>query len=435
MSGRNFDNDETISKNTEILDHCKIDSFEDLTTPFENDVVSLPAFKSKLIRGIYSYGFENPTYIQKVGIRAIASGKDVIGQAQSGTGKTGTFTIGMLNSIDEELNEIQGIIMVHTNEMVSQIQSVIRELSKYTDIRYTICSKSVSVRDNISALSGRNNDGLKPHIVIATPGRLVDMLNRTDFNGNYIMNPETVKMLVLDEADELLGTTEKRRRNGKVYNNFIDQIKKVISLLNSETQICLFSATMNRRFFELTSKFMRDPLRILLKTEEITLEGILQYYIEIEEPDKISVILDLYQLLNISKCIIYCNSKRGVDRLYNVLTEENHTCSIIHGDMKTEERQHAMDEFRKNNSNVLISTDLIGRGIDVQQLSTVINYDIPMNIESYIHRIGRSGRHGRKGVAINLVTERDRNQIEFIQKHYSTQIEPLPSNVEEILVN
>ena len=428
-------NNDNTTSNSAILDYCKIDSFEDLSTRFENDDVCIPEFKSKLIRGIYSYGFENPTYIQKVGIRAIATGRDVIGQAQSGTGKTGAFTIGLLNSIDEQLNEIQGIIVVHTNEMVLQIQGVIRELSKYTDIRYTICSKSVSVRDNISALTGRNNGGLKPHIIVATPGRLVDMLNRTSYNGNYIMNTETIKTLILDEADELLGTTEKRRRNGKVYNNFIDQIKTIVASINEKAQICLFSATMNKRFFELTTKFMRDPLRILLKTEEITLEGILQYYIEIEEQDKISVILDLYQLLNISKCIIYCNSKRGVDRLHKVLTEENHTCSIIHGDMKTDERQHAMDEFRKNNSNVLISTDLIGRGIDVQQLSTVINYDIPMNIESYIHRIGRSGRHGRKGVAINLVTERDRNQVDFIQKHYSTQIDPLPSNVEEILTN
>lgn len=423
----------TTAEQTTVLDYCKIESFEDLTNPVENELVNIPAFNENIIRGIYAHGFEEPTYIQTLGIRAIATGKDVIGQAQSGTGKTGAFTIGLLNNIDETVNEIQGIILVHTNEMVSQIEGVIKEIAKYTGIRFAVCSKSVSVRDNIAAITGRDTGGQKPHILIASPGRMVDMLNRTNYDGNYIMNPATVKTLILDEADELLGTTEKRRRNGKVYNNFIDQIKKIISLLDKEVQICLFSATMNRRFFELTQKFMRDPLRILLKTEEITLEGIGQYYIDIEEPDKVSVILDLYQLLDMSKCIIYCNSKRGVDKLYNVLTEENHLCSVIHGDMKTDERRDAMDQFRRNKTNVLISTDLVGRGIDIQQLSTVINYDIPHNIESYIHRIGRSGRHGRKGVAINLVTERDRNQLDFIQKYYSTQIDPLPPNVEDII--
>jgi translation initiation factor 4A len=423
-----------MSDNSQIIEQCKIDRFEDLMEPVDTGDIKIAPFNDKLIRGIYTYGFEVPTYIQKVGIRAIATGKDVIGQAQSGTGKTGTFSIGLLNNIDETVNELQGLVIVHTNEMVLQIALVIKELSKYTNIRHTVCTKSVSVRDNINALLG-GPDGLLPHIIIATPGRLVDMLNRKTNSGDYIMQPETIKTLVLDEADELLGTTDKRRRGGKVYNNFIDQIKQVVSLLNKETQICLFSATMNQQFFEITQNFMRDPLTILLKTEEITLEGILQYYIEIEEAEKISVILDLYQLLNISKCIIYCNSKRGVDKLHRILTEENHTCSIIHGDMTTTDRKEAMDQFRRNKSNVLISTDLIGRGIDIQQLSTVINYDIPRNIDSYIHRIGRSGRHGRKGVAINLVSERDMRQIDYIRQHYSTQIEPLPDNVEEILTS
>jgi superfamily II DNA/RNA helicase len=421
-------------ENKQIMEYCKINGFEDLNKSVETDFVKIPAFNDKLIRGVYAHGFEVPTYIQSIGIRAIATGKDVIGQAQSGTGKTGAFTIGLLNNINEDLNEIQGLILVHTNEMVLQIASVIREISKYTNIRHTICAKNVSVRDNINALLG-GQDRLLPHIIVATPGRMVDMLNRQDSNGDYIMNPGTIRTLVLDEADELLGTTDKRKIDGKVYNNFIDQIKQVVSILNKDTQICLFSATMNQGFFDITKKFMRDPLMILLRTEEITLEGIKQYYIEIDEHDKISVILDLYQLLNISKCIIYCNSKRGVDKLHRILSEENHTCSIIHGDMTTIERKDAMDQFRRNMSNVLISTDLIGRGIDIQQLSTVINYDIPRNIDSYIHRIGRSGRHGRKGVAINLVTKRDMRQIDFIRRHYATQIEPLPENVEEILSN
>jgi superfamily II DNA/RNA helicase len=434
----NTNNNTDTNTDTEVnvMDYCKISSFKDLSDPVNIGSVSISGFRDEIIRGIYSYGFEDPTYIQSLGIRAVATGKDVIGQAQSGTGKTGAFTIGLLNLIDENVNEIQGIIVVHTNEMVLQIENVIRELAKYTKIRFISCSKNTRTRDNIDALTGYKNNGLIPHIIIASPGRLVDMMNRTNNYNENIINTKTIKTLILDEADELLGTTNRsgnRRDNRKTYNNFIEQIKEILSLLPKQIQICLFSATMNKNFFEFTQKLMLNPLRILLKTTEITLEGIKQYYIDIDENNKESVILDLYKLLDISKCIIYCNSKRKVNRLHETLTMNNHICSIIHGDMEQCDRKVAMDNFRRNKSNVLISTDLIGRGIDIQQLSTVINYDIPLNIESYIHRIGRSGRHGRKGVAINLVTDYDKDQINLICEHYDTQIDELPEDIESIL--
>lgn len=428
------DNSLNDEEDITILDRCKIDSFDDLLEPVEDININEP-FDENLIRGIYAYGFEVPSHIQSVGIRAIATGRDVIGQAQSGTGKTGAFTIGSLNKIDTSINDVQLVILVHTYEMVLQIEAVIAEISKYTDIRTTICAKGITARENRNAITGYNNDGLRPHVLVGTPGRTLHMLNEKEKNGDFIINCSTIKMLVLDEADELLGTTERdNSKHGNRQNNFIDQIKNIIKCIPKESQICLFSATMNQRFFDLTTKFMNKPLKIVLKTEEITLEGIKQFKIELEQHHKVDVIFDLYNLLNISKCVIYCNNKKGVDKLYTALTNENYICSIIHSDLTPKERDEAMRNFRhKTGANVLISTDLIGRGIDIQQLSVVINYDIPFKSENYIHRIGRSGRHGRKGVAINLVTERDEKRVDYICKYYQTEINELPENVGDII--
>lgn len=434
-----------LDEGKKTLDECKIESFDDLCNEFTVDGTEYPAFDEKIIRGIYNYGFEYPTYIQQVGIRAIATHRDVIGQAQSGTGKTGAFTIGMLNNIDPTENSVQGIILVHTYEMVEQIHYIISDLAKYTDIRVTMCGKMVPVKENVRQISGEANNGLKPHILVGTPGRTYDMLTRSDRNGEYVVDTHKIKMIVLDEADELLGTTEKKGRNNRrPQNNFVDQIKQIISLLSAEVQICLFSATMNQRFFQLTAKLMRDPIKIVLKTEEVTLEGISQFYIE-SNPDnmrmsrqdgfntKVQIIADIYSSISISKCVIYCNNIDNVENLRNELSECGFMVSVIHSKLENAERNEAMKKFRKNETNVLISTDLLGRGIDVQQISVVINFDVPFKIESYIHRIGRSGRHGRKGVAINLADSREMNQLDYIQKYYSTDIIPLPSDFADLI--
>lgn len=426
------------------LDDCRIESFDDLCNNFTVDEKDYPAFDEKIVRGIYNYGFEYPTYIQRVGIRAIATGRDVIGQAQSGTGKTGAFTIGMLNNINQNENYVQGIILVHTNEMAEQITYIIKDLAKYTDIRVSMCCKMVPIRENINQISGEANGGLKPHILVGTPGRTYDMLTRYDKNNEYIVNTQFIKMIVMDEADELLGTTEKKNRNRKPQNNFVEQIKQIISLLPGDAQICLFSATMNKRFFQLTSKLMREPIKIVLKTEEVTLEGISQFVIETNPENyrmsrqdsyntKVEIIADLYSSISISKCIIYCNNIDNVENLNKDLTERGFMVSIIHSKLDNTERIEAMKRFRRNETNVLISTDLLGRGIDVQQISVVINFDIPFKIESYIHRIGRSGRHGRKGVAINLADTKEMNQLDYIQKYYSTNIDALPDNFAEYI--
>ena len=360
--------------------------------------------KDTILRGIYSYGFEKPSEIQKRGIVKIIEGKDIIAQAQSGTGKTATFTIGMLESMDTESNTNQVLIMSHTRELSQQIFNVIKNISKYMKVNINLSVGGVSIGDNIESLRK------KPQIIIGTPGRVLDMIHK-----RYI-NVSTLKMLILDEADELLS------------HIFITQIYDIFQNLPPKIQVCLFSATMNESFFSITKKFMRDPVKILVKTEELTLEGIKQFYIDIEKNDfKYETLCDIYANISISQSIIYCNSIKIVDIISNKLNNDNFSVACIHGNMSQSERNTVLKEFRDGKSRVLISTDLLSRGIDIQQISIVINYDVPKNVDNYIHRIGRSGRYGRKGVAINFVTHNDREQLRSIEKYYNTDIPELPN--------
>ena len=356
-----------------------------------------------LLRGIFAYGYEKPSVIQQKAIRQFITGKDIIAQAQSGTGKTATFTIGMLQKIDVSLNKTQVIILAHTRELATQIHNVVSQISKYMKVSINLSVGGISVRDNMDSLKAN------PNIVIGTPGRILDMLNKTS------LDKEHIKMLILDEADELLSTI------------FINQIYDIFRQLPGELQVGLFSATMSDHFFNITKKFMRDPIKILVKNDELTLEGIRQYYINLEHNEfKFDTLCDLYSGFSVSQSIIYCNSKKIVDVLTNKLLNNNFSVSSIHGDMTQTIRDKIVKEFREGHSRVLITTDLLSRGIDIQQISIVINYDIPKEIESYIHRIGRSGRYGRKGIAINFVTNYDKEKIQQIESYYSTEIQELP---------
>ena len=357
----------------------------------------------ELLRGIFAYGYEKPSVIQQKAIKQLITGKDLIAQAQSGTGKTATFTIGMLQNLDTKLNKTQVIILAHTRELANQIHNVVSNLSKYMNIKINLSVGGIHVRDNMNSLKEN------PHIVIGTPGRVYDMLNKR------VLQSENIKMLILDEADELLS------------NIFITQVYDIFRTLPGEMQVGLFSATMNDNFFSITKKFMRDPVTILVKNEELTLEGIRQYYINLEQNEfKFDTLCDLYAAFSVSQSIIYCNSKKIVDILSNKLINNNFSVSAIHGDMLQSVRDSIVKEFRDGQSRVLITTDLLSRGIDIQQISVVINYDIPKEIESYIHRIGRSGRYGRKGLAINFVTSYDKDKINQIESYYSTEIPELP---------
>ena len=414
MNSNNISNN-TIENSSSDVNTTTNQSTDVSDTSTQHEVMVYGTFedmnlREEILHGIYAYGFERPSAIQQRGIIPIVQGHDVIAQAQSGMGKTATFCIGILQRIDIQSQTTQAIIIAHTRELAFQIESVIRALAQHTDIKFSLSVRGVPVRDNINEL--RQN----PHIVIGTPGRINDMI------GKYALNTETVRILVVDEADEMLS------------QGFKDQLYNIFTKLPKEVQVGLFSATMREGFFELTNNFMRDPVKILVKNDELTLEGIRQFYINLERNDyKFDTLCDLYNVLTISQSIVYCNSRRLVEELAYRMRERNFTVACIHGEMSSREREETMAGFRNGANRVLIATDLMARGIDVQQVSVVINYDIPRNIDNYIHRIGRSGRYGRKGVAINFVTYYDQRRLQEIERFYSTTIDEMPQDVSNLI--
>jgi len=364
----------------------------------------------ELLRGIYAYGFEKPSAIQQRAIKPTTLGRDLIAQAQSGTGKTATFAIGTLAKLDPKLRECQSLILAPTRELAQQIQKVVIALGDYMDLQVHACVGGTAVRDDIRTLQG----GV--HIVVGTPGRVYDMINRR------ALRLDSIRQFFLDEADEMLS------------RGFKDQIYDIFKFLPESVQVCLFSATMPLDVLEVTQRFMREPVRILVKQDELTLEGIKQFYIAVEKEEwKLDTLCDLYETLTITQAIIYCNTRRKVDWLQEQMQERDFTVSCMHGDMDQRERDIIMREFRSGSSRVLITTDLLARGIDVQQVSLVINFDLPTNRENYIHRIGRSGRFGRKGVAINFLTEGDVRYLRDIEQFYQTEITEMPMNVADLI--
>jgi translation initiation factor 4A len=360
-----------------------------------------------LLRGIYAYGFEKPSPIQSKAIYPMIKGSDLIAQAQSGTGKTGSFTIGALSRIDTNLNENQVLIMSPTHELSMQISDVISNLGS--------CMEKLRVKTIIggSSIDEDAKDMRKnvPHIIVGCTGRIYDMIRR-----NHI-NPSKFKLVILDEADQMLSS------------GFKDQVYNIFDCLNREIQIALFSATLPSDIFQITNKFMKNPVKICVKAEKLTLEGIKQYYIALtDDREKFVTLVDLYNRITVSQCIIYANSVRRVKELYEAMKEDGFPVTCIHGDLDKSEREHAFREFRNGIARVLISSDITCRGIDIQQVSVVINFDIPKDIHNYLHRIGRSGRWGRKGTGINFITRRDSNKMREIEKYYSTQIDELPND-------
>ncbi|RAR06791.1 atp-dependent rna helicase eif4a [Stemphylium lycopersici] len=389
-------------KGLEDVPEGQIESnYDEITDSFDN-----MNLKAELLRGVYAYGFERPSAIQQRAIMPVIKGNDVIAQAQSGTGKTATFSISTLQKIDSNVKACQALILAPTRELAQQIQKVVVAIGDFMDIQCHACIGGTSVRDDMKALQ----DG--PQVVVGTPGRVHDMIQRR------VLKTDHMKMFVLDEADEMLS------------RGFTEQIYDIFQLLPQSTQVVLLSATMPQDVLEVTTKFMRDPVRILVKKDELTLEGIKQFYIAVEKEDwKLDTLSDLYETVTITQAVIFCNTRRKVDWLTDKLTARDFTVSAMHGDMDQAQRDVIMKEFRSGSSRVLIATDLLARGIDVQQVSLVINYDLPANRENYIHRIGRGGRFGRKGVAINFVTADDVRMMREIEQFYSTQIEEMPMNV------
>jgi translation initiation factor 4A len=365
-----------------------------------------------ILRGIYSYGFENPSPIQKKAIVPLILGKDIIAQAQSGTGKTATFTIGALSHVNVDENTTQILVLSPTRELSKQTANVMHNIgAAMNGLKIQTLVGGQSIEEDLNNLKKN-----VPHIIAGCPGRVYDMMYR-----NHIIS-KNIKLVILDEADEMFSS------------GFKEQVYKIFQYFSSKIQVALFSATLPDYIYEITTKLMKKPVKISVKAEQLTLEGISQFYVAIEDDyEKYATLKDLFSFLSMTQCIIYCNSVKRVSELFEAMVGDGFPVCCIHSSMEKSQRDYAFTEFRNGKHRVLISSNLTARGIDIQQVSVVINFDIPKCVNTYLHRIGRSGRWGRKGVAINFVTKRDIFKMKEIEVFYHSQINALPDNFETLL--
>jgi len=368
------------------------------------DEMGLP---DTLLRGIYAHGFEKPSPIQQKAIVPIKNGNDVLAQAQSGTGKTGAFSIGAMCRVDPALKKPQILVLVPTRELAQQIEYVATHLGSHLPLTVYSATGGTPLSSDLRALERG------AQYIVGTPGRIYDLMHRGAISRQHI------KYIIMDEADQMLE------------DRFREQVMCILGLgFPKESHVALFSATMPAEVIEFAEKLLQNPVKILIPPEQVTLEGIKQYYVELPREDwKYEVLCDLYQQLNINQAIIYCNKRQKAEWLAEKMAAQGFPLSCIHGEMEVEERRSRMTEFRKGNIRVLISTDLLARGIDVQQVSLVINYELPIQRENYIHRIGRSGRFGRKGVSINLLLPEEMKLMKDIESFYTTQVVTLPEDL------
>jgi translation initiation factor 4A len=392
----------TTLADTEIIsDEVKVyDTFDSMDLP------------EAILRGVYGYGFEKPSAIQQKGIVPIKEGRDILAQAQSGTGKTGTFTLGSLCRIDAALKAVQVLVLVPVRELAQQIETVASALSAHMKINVYSATGGTPLREDVRAIE----KGCQ--FLIGTPGRIFDLMNRN------VLSTKDIRVLILDEADQMLE------------DRFKEQVMCILQKgFPKETQVALFSATMHADVVEVADQILRNPVRILVNPEAVPLDGIKQYCVPLEREDwKYDVLCDLYQQLTISQALIYCNKRQRAEWLAEKMIAQGFPLSFIHGEMDVEERKRRMNDFRKGTVRVLISTDLLARGIDVQQVSLVINYELPSQKENYIHRIGRAGRFGRKGVTINLISPEESRAREEIEAHFGIIMATLPEDLSKVML-
>jgi translation initiation factor 4A len=366
----------------------------------------------KILRGIFAHGFERPSDIQTKAIVPMKEGHDILAQARSGTGKTATFCIGAMTRVNPAVKKMQVLVLVHTRELAQQIKTVATSLGEYLGITAYAATGGTPLREDLRAIE----KGV--HFVVGTPGRIFDLMTRR------ALVRDSMRVLILDEADQMLE------------DRFKEQVKCILQLGFPETcQVALFSATMPEAVVEVANEILNKPVRILVPPEEVTLDGIKQYYVKLDKEEwKYDVLCDLYKQLTINQALIYCNKRQKAEWLAEKMSAEGFPLSFIHGEMEPEERGRRMKDFRAGTVRVMISTDLLARGIDIQQISLVINYELPIQRENYIHRIGRSGRFGRKGAAINLVTEEESRALKELEAHYSTTISTLPEDLAKVML-
>ncbi|WP_292464479.1 DEAD/DEAH box helicase [Methanolobus sp.] len=368
-----------------------------------------------ILNAIKDIGYEEPTPIQAQAIPLIMEGKDVVGQAQTGTGKTAAFGIPALELVDPEFSDVQVLVLCPTRELANQVSDELTKLSAYQKLRILPIYGGQSLERQIKAL----RRGV--HIVIGTPGRVMDHIERRT------LNLENVAMVVLDEADEMLDM------------GFREDIELILTKVPADRQTIMFSATMPSLIMKLTKKFQRDPQLVKTIHKKVTVPNVEQSYFEVKFHAKPEVLCRLIDIYDVKSSLVFCNTKRAVDELVDTLKTRGYLADGLHGDMKQQQRERVMASFRKGDIETLVATDVAARGIDVENIEVVFNYDLPQDEESYVHRIGRTGRAGRQGRAFTFVTGREIYKLKSIQKYTNVKIlsqkVPTRSDAEDIKAN
>lgn len=364
--------------------------------------------KRELLMGIFEKGFERPSPIQEEAIPIILAGRDVLARAKNGTGKTAAFIIPCLEKVDPTLNHIQVLLLVPTRELALQTSAIVKEIGKHMPIQVMVTTGGTNLREDIMRLYS------PVHILVGTPGRIHDLADKG------IADLSQCNTFVMDEADKLLSP------------EFQPVLESLIQKTHPERQILLFSATFPVTVRGFKQKFLPNGYIINLM-DELTLRGITQFYAFVEERQKVHCLNTLFSKLEINQSIIFCNSVNRVELLAKKITELGYSCFYIHAKMKQEDRNRVFHEFRNGSTRHLVSSDLFTRGIDIQSVNVVINFDFPKTAETYLHRIGRSGRFGHLGLAINLITYDDRYNLFRVEQELGTEIRPIPPQIDRNL--
>lgn len=365
--------------------------------------------KRELLMGIFEKGWERPSPIQEAAIPVTLTGRNILARAKNGTGKTGAYSIPVLEQVDPKIGHIQALIIVPTRELALQTSQICIELAKHTQIKVMVTTGGTNLRDDIMRFFQI------VHVVIATPGRILDLMEKN------VAHMEHCRVLVLDEADKLLSQD---------FKGMLDQVIARLPLENR--QILLYSATFPLQVKQFMDKHLMDPYEINLM-EELTLKGVTQYYAFVQERQKVHCLNTLFSKLQINQSIIFCNSTQRVELLAKKITELGYCCYYIHAKMAQAHRNRVFHDFRSGLCRNLVCSDLFTRGIDVQAVNVVINFDFPRMAETYLHRIGRSGRFGHLGIAINLITYEDRFALHRIEQELGTEIKPIPKTIDPSL--
>mmetsp|Transcript_25304 Transcript_25304/g.50393 ORF Transcript_25304/g.50393 Transcript_25304/m.50393 type:complete len:430 (-) Transcript_25304:410-1699(-) len=361
-----------------------------------------------LLMGIFEKGFEKPSPIQEEAIPIILQSRNVLARAKNGTGKTAAYIIPCLEKIDVGRNVIQVLVLIPTRELALQTSAIVKEIGKHMGLECMVTTGGTSLKDDIMRLYN------PVHMIVATPGRILDLASKN------VADLSTCRTIVMDEADKLLSP------------EFQPVLEQLIGLCDENHQICMFSATFPLTLKTFCSKFVPDPYSINLM-DELTLRGITQFYAYVEERQKVHCLNTLFSKLEVNQSIIFCNSVNRVELLAKKITELGYSCYYIHAKMQQANRNRVFHEFRNGATRHLVTSDLFTRGIDIQSVNVVINFDFPKNSETYLHRIGRSGRFGHLGLAINLITYEDRHSVRRIERELGTEIRPIPAQIDRSL--